>query len=206
MGTEHFDDKAADWDADPDKVAQSRDVAGAIAANVPLSRDTRLLEYGAGTGLVTQALLERVGQVTLADNSPGMRAVLQAKITAGQLPPDSRVWDLDLELQQAPPGRFDLVVSSMVLHHVGDLRPVLEGLAGMLDPGGHLAVADLDREDGSFHAHRHDFHGHDGFDRDKLAASLEDAGLVDVVVSDCGQILREGTPYPVFLATARKPG
>lgn len=206
MGIEHFDERAAEWDSDPDKVAQSREVASAIAANVPLTRQTRLLEYGAGTGLVTQALLDRVGPVTLADNSPGMRAAVQAKITSGVLPPDTRVWDLDLQLQSAPPGRFDLVVSSMVLHHVRDLRPVLAGLVGMLDPGGHLCVADLDREDGSFHGHRHDFDGHDGFDRDELARSLEAAGLTDVVVSDCGHVLREGTAYPVFLATARKPG
>ena len=103
------------------------------------------------------------------------------------------------------PVNLDLIVSSLVLHHVRRLQPVLEGLAGMLDPGGHLAVADLDAEDGSFHGHRHDFDGHDGFDRDDQARSLESAGLGDVVVSDCTQIVREGTAYPVFLATARKP-
>ena len=205
MGSEHFDEKAADWDSDPDKVARAQEVARAVAANVPLGTQTRLLEYGAGTGLVTQALLDRVGQVTLADNSPGMRAVMQQKINAGQLPADTRVWDLDLEHQTAPPGRFDVIVSSLVLHHVLTLAPVLEGLTSMLEPGGTLCIADLDAEDGSFHGHRHDFHGHDGFDRDELARSLESAGLTDVVVSDCTTILREGTPYSVFLATARKP-
>ena len=48
--------------------------------------------------------------------------------------------------------------------------------------------------------------GHDGFDREELTRRLEAAGLVDVVVSDCGQILREGTPYSVFIATGRTPG
>ncbi|GGK73283.1 class I SAM-dependent DNA methyltransferase [Ornithinimicrobium pekingense] len=205
MGSEHFDEKAADWDSDPDKVARARDVARAVAANVPFGADARLLEYGAGTGLVTQALLGRVGQVTLADSSPGMRAVAQQKIADGALPPDARVWDLDLEHQTAPPGRFDLIVSSLVLHHVRTLRPVLEGLVSMLEPGGHLCVADLDAEDGSFHGHRHDFDGHDGFDRGDLSRSLEAAGLTDVVISDCTTILREGRPYSVFLATARKP-
>lgn len=205
MGSEHFDEKAAGWDSDPDKVATAQEVARAVAANVPTGPAARLLEYGAGTGLVTQALLGRVGQVTLADSSPGMRAVVQRKINAGELPVDSRVWDLDLEVQKAPPGRFDIVVASLVLHHVRTLKPVLEGLVSMLEPGGHLCIADLDAEDGSFHGHRHDFDGHDGFDRDTLARSLESAGLADVVVSDCTTILREGTPYSVFLATARRP-
>jgi SAM-dependent methyltransferase len=205
MGTEHFDEEAADWDNDPEKVARAREVALAVAANVPLGPQTRLLEYGAGTGLVTQALLDRVGPVTLADNSPGMRAVVQQKITAGELPADSRVWDLDLEHQSAPPGRFDVIVTSLVLHHVRTLPPVLAGLVELLDPGGYLCIADLDAEDGSFHAHRHDFDGHQGFDREDLARSLESAGLRDVVVSDCTEVVKEGTAYPVFLATARRP-
>ena len=205
MSTEHFDQRAAGWDADPDKVARAQEVARAVLANVPTDEQTRLLEYGAGTGLVTQALLGRVGPVTLADNSPGMRSVVQEKIAAGALPVDARVWDLDLEVQTAPPGRFDLIVSSLVLHHVRRLDLVLEGLAGMLDPGGHLAVADLDAEDGSFHGHDSDLEVRHGFDREELTKALRSAGLTDVVISDCTHVVRDGRPYPVFLATARKP-
>ena len=205
MGTEHFDDKAATWDDDPEKVRQAQDVARAVSAAVPVGEAIRLLEYGAGTALVTQALLAsagRIGQVTLADNSPGMRAVLREKVDSGVMPPDSRVWDLDLENQQAPTERFDLIVSSMVMHHVRNLPVVLAAFAELLADGGHLCIADLDREDGSFHTH--DFDGHHGFDRAELAAALAQAGLVDVTITDCTHITREGVTYPVFLATARQ--
>jgi len=205
MGTEHFDDKAATWDDDPEKVRQAQDVARAVTAAVPLGEATRLLEYGAGTALVTQELLTStggVGRVTLADNSPGMRAVLRDKIDSGAMPPDTRVWDLDLENQPAPAERFDLIVSSMVMHHVRELPVVLAAFAELLVEGGHLCIADLDREDGSFHTH--DFDGHHGFDRGELAKALEQAGLVDVAVTDCTHITREGVRYPVFLATARE--
>ena len=75
--------------------------------------------------------------------------------------------------------------------------------AALASPG-YLCIADLDREDGSFHTH--DFHGHHGFDRRELATALEQAGLVDITVTDCAQITREGVTYPVFLATAgRRP-
>jgi ubiquinone/menaquinone biosynthesis C-methylase UbiE len=205
MGTEHFDDKAATWDDDPDKVRQAQDVARAVSAAVPVGESTRLLEYGAGTALVTQALVAsagRIGQVTLADNSSGMRTVLRDKIDSGAMPPDTRVWDLDLENQPAPSERFDLIVSSMVMHHVRRLPEVLAAFAGMLADGGHLCIADLDREDGSFHTH--DFDGHHGFDRGELATALEQAGLVDVTITDCTRITREGVMYPVFLAIARE--
>lgn len=206
MGAEHFDDRAATWDEDPDKRRQSEDVARAIAAAVPALETTRLLEYGAGTGLVTQGLLERLDglTVTLADSSSGMRAVLEGKVADGTLPKDARVWDLDLEHDAASQERFDLVVSSMVLHHVQALATVLERLAELLEDGGLLCVADLDHEDGSFHEHLQDFHGHHGFERPELVRALEHAGLVGVSIQDCTQIERDGRPYGVFLAVGRR--
>lgn len=206
MGTEHFDERATTWDDDPDTVRRSEEVARAVDAAVPLRGGTRLLEYGAGTGLVTQALLGRVGTVTLADNSAGMRAVLEQKVADGRLPAGARIWDLDLERQPAPEERFDLVVSSMVLHHVRDLDTVLAGLAALLDEGGHLCVADLDLEDGSFHAHTHDFDGHHGFDRAELRAALERAGFAVEGFADGTPVEKEGTAYPVFVVSAHRVG
>lgn len=201
MGSENFDSKAADWDSDPDRVRRAQEVAAAIRRSVRVSATDRLLEYGAGTGLVTQALAEVVGPTVLADNSSGMREVIRRKIEAGVLT-DARVWELDLEQEAAPEEQFDLIVTSMVMHHVHDLPTVLAGFAALLRPAGHLCLADLDREDGSFHAS--DFDGHHGFDRAELTASLQTAGFSDVTVDDCTTIEKEGRPYPVFLATARR--
>jgi hypothetical protein len=53
-GSASFDEQAATWDEDPAKVERSAVVAAAIIATVPLSSATRMLEYGAGTGLVTR--------------------------------------------------------------------------------------------------------------------------------------------------------
>lgn len=199
---------AATWDDDPDKARRAHEVARAVAAVVGPSRGSmRVLEYGAGTGLVTQALAALLPGMTptLADNSSGMREVLARKVEAGALPRASRVWDLDLEEVPPPPERFDLVVSSMVLHHVHRPDAVLAGFHALLDEGGRLAVADLDREDGSFHAHHADFDGHQGFDRGELRTALERAGFSDVSFTDCGEIEKEGNTYPVFLAVATRP-
>ncbi|AXH96704.1 class I SAM-dependent methyltransferase [Ornithinimicrobium avium] len=206
MGAKHFDERASTWDDDPDKRRHGRDVARAVAAAAPARESTRLLEYGAGTGLVTQGLLEILEglTVTLADSSSGMRAVLEAKIADGTLPKDARVWDLDLEHDAAPQERFDLVVTSMVLHHVQALPTVLEGFAALLEDGGLLCVVDLDREDGSFHEHLDDFHGHRGFDRAEIVSTLQDAGFVGVTVQDCTQIEREDGRFQVFLAVGRR--
>jgi hypothetical protein len=76
---------------------------------------------------------------------------------------------------------------------------VLAGFADLLAPGGHLCIADLEREDGSFHGA--DFDGHRGFERPALADELAAAGFTDTSFSDCTQLVRDGVTYPVFLAT-----
>ncbi len=195
--TDSFDGKAATWDADPAKVERAQAVARAIRAAVPLDPSVRLLEYGAGTGLVTEALRDAVGPVTLADTSAGMRDVMHAKIDAGAIP-DARVWDLDLATGPVPDERFDLVVTVMTLHHIADLDPVLSAFAHLLVEGGHLCVVDLDEEDGSFHVEG--FAGHHGFDRSALAARLTAAGFTDISFQDCHQVVRDGARYPLFLA------
>lgn len=203
MTTDRFDEKAATWDADPAKVERAAAVARCIAAAVPLDPSMRMLEYGAGTGLVAQALRDAVGAVTLADTSTGMRDVMHAKIEAGALG-DARVWGLDLATEPAPDDQFDLIVTAMTLHHIPDLTTVLAAFAGLLAPGGHLCIADLEKEDGSFHGA--DFDGHHGFERPSLTAELSGAGFTDVRFADCTQMVRDGVTYPVFLATcARGP-
>lgn len=159
-----------------------------------------MLEYGAGTGLVTQALRDHVGPVTMADTSTGMREVMAGKIAAGTIT-DARLWDLDLATQPAPFEKFDLIVSVLTLHHIPDLEPVLSGFAGLLAERGFLCIVDLEKEDGSFHGAG--FEGHQGFRQGELTALLEHAGFLDITFTRCHQIVRDSGTYPVFLAVCR---
>lgn len=208
MHTDHFDDRASTWDDDPVKVERGRRAADAVADAVGLGATTRLLEYGAGTGLAAQALIGRVGPITLADPSEGMRTVMHAKVEAGTFPDDTRVWDLDLATDEVPDDRFDLAIALMSLHHVGtsDLDAVLGGLARLLTPRGHLAVVDLeDDPEGDFHRHLDDFEGSHGFRRDDLSARLTAAGFTDVAFSPCGTVDKDGQAFPLFLAVGTAP-
>lgn len=199
-----FDERAATWD-DEAKTERARVVAAAVKRVVAPTASTRLLEYGAGTGLVSQQLAGSVGPITLADPSAGMREVMHTKVATGALPATARVWDLDLSGGDVPDDRFDLIVSVMTLHHIRDLAPVLDGFARLLDDGGRLCVADLVKEDGSFHQGR-DFDGHHGFDTDDLSARLGAAGFTGVHVEQVYDLVKDGATYPLFLATGTKPG
>lgn len=198
-----FDERAATWDDDPAHVERARIVARAIADAVPLDASTRLLEYGAGTGLVSQALSAAVGPITLVDTSAGMRRVMEDKVAAGVID-GARVWDLDLSepATAMPADRFDLVVTVLTLHHLPAVDAALANIATLLDAGGRLAIVDLDREDGSFHGDG--FAGHHGFDHGELEADLGRAGFTDITFRRCHQIVRDGHEYPMFLALATR--
>lgn len=205
MATE-FDEKAATWDDDPAKVERGAQAAAAVRAAVSLDAGTRLLEYGAGTGLASQALASSVGPITLTDPSEGMRNVMEAKVAQGEFPKGTRVWDLDLATDPVPDQTFELILVVMALHHVTDLAPVIRGFATLLADGGHLCIVDLEEDvDGSFHRDSSDFDGHHGFGRAALTARLEAEGFTEVVFSHCLDIDKDGETYPLFLATATMP-
>lgn len=196
----HFDDRAATWDDDPQHAARAASIAAAVIDAVSPGPTTRLLEYGAGTGLVSQALRGHVGPITLADTSSGMRAVIRSKIDAGALGA-ATVWDTDLATAPAPGGaEFDLIVTVMTLHHIVDVAPVLDAFRQLLAPGGHLCIADLEEEDGSFHGDG--FQGHHGFARSTLGSALAAAGFGEPTFSTVHHVERDDRSYPVFLAVA----
>ena len=101
--------------------------------------------------------------------------------------------------------RADLIVSAMAMHHVKDTAKLLRTLFDHLAPGGQLALADLDREDGDFHPPGIEGVFHHGFDRGQLAAKLRAAGFTDVAIETACEVDKEGRRYPIFLATATRP-
>lgn len=205
MSENRFDERAATWDDDPSHVERAAAVADAIRRAVPLDGSVRMLEYGAGTGLVSQALRDAVGPITMADTSAGMRKVMQDKIDSGVIPA-AKIWDADLAAAgaaaPAPDEGFDLIVTVLTLHHIPNIDPVLANFAALLADGGTVAIVDLEEEDGSFHPEG--FDGHHGFNRTMLAAKLEQAGFTGVAFRPCHQIIRDGQPYDLFLATAAR--
>ncbi|MBK9964944.1 MAG: class I SAM-dependent methyltransferase [Holophagales bacterium] len=200
--TGRFDQAAATWDAEERRILLARGVTEAIAARCALPDDLDVLDFGCGTGLVSLGLRPLVRRVTGVDTSRGMLDVFERKVLeqgldgvrAVLLPPGAPL---------SLPDRFHLVVSSMTLHHVADLAPLFARFHDHLQPGGRVALADLDHEDGTFHE---DARGvvHLGFDRGGIVELLAGAGFVDVEVETAAVTRKGERLYPVFLATGRK--
>ena len=204
---DRFNAMAAEWDDSPLRAGIARAVAATIADSLPLHGGMRALEYGCGTGLVSVLLADRLGHIVAADVAPAMLDVLDAKRRrAGLANIEPRC--LDLTVDAPPTERFDLVFSSMTLHHIDDVPALLGTLTGLLAPGGWLALADLDREDGGFHGGPMPGVFHLGFERAWLTDRLRGLGLGDVTARTAHVVHKpgpDGAPrdYPIFLITAR---
>jgi SAM-dependent methyltransferase len=202
MPNPDFDERAATWDDEPERRERAREVARKILATGQLESTSRVLDYGAGTGLLSEGLSGHVGTLILADPSAGMREVAQQKVAAGVLP-EAQVLDLDLTRDPVPDLEVDAIVSMMALHHIPDLVPVLAAFAALLPDGGTLAIVDLEEEeDGTFHDE--DFDGHHGFNPTELTASLAAAGFEPPTFEHAFRVPKEERTYDLFLAVAHR--
>lgn len=202
-----FDKEAAQWDTSPLRRDLARAIGTAIRQATRISPGWRILDYGAGTGLVTLQLQPEAASVIAVDQSAGMLKKLGEKLAAAGIQNvQTRQWDI--EKQPFPESGLDLVASSMTLHHLRDVPTVFQRFAQMLKPGGWIAMADLDAEDGSFHGPNPDVF-HLGFDRAVIRKWLADAGFEKITLTDAHRIQKTDAAgqvhtYPVFLAVGRR--
>ena len=123
----------------PDFDAFYGTAAFVVARSTPGS--PRILDLGAGTGLLSQAVAERVTapRLTLHDASASMLDVARVRLAAHQ--PHFCIGSLQDAL---PPGPFDAVISALSIHHLQDSekRDLFARTFAVLAPGGVLVNAD----------------------------------------------------------------
>ena len=195
----HFDTAARDWDQRPMSL-QLAAVPERLLAQLPLQASDHVLDFGAGTGLLSVPIAPKVAQVTALDMSAAMLQVLDEKGFANITP-------LQQDIFAGLPGQYHAVVSCMALHHVADTAALLRAFAAALHPGGRIALVDLYQEDGSFHGdNQAKGVQHFGFAPEALQALAEQAGLMDIAFSEILRLQHSnGRGYPLFLMTGRKP-
>src|SRR6266508_4898504 len=135
-----------------------------------------------------------------------MLDVLKEKIaTAGV--GNMRPVRLDLATDPLPGDRYDVTYSLLTLHHIHNVQDILIKFHDLLLPNGYLLIADLDKEDGSFHTDG-TTDVHLGFARDELQKTVENIGFGNVLFSTAYEIKKkignEEKTFPVFLMTAQK--
>ncbi len=200
-----FDIKAKDWDKNNIHMERAIAIADQMRRRIPLKPGMKVMDFGAGTALLSFLLRDEFASVTLIDNSKEMINICNEKIAETK----STHFDalqINLETEDFS-DQFDLVYSQMAFHHLKDIEKLLLKLHGLLNDQGILAVADLYTEDGSFHGEG--FTGFKGFDPEWLASEMRRAGFGEVTIQQCHVQKKAETDgsfkeYPVFLMIAKK--
>lgn len=137
-------------------------------------------DIGAGTGFVTEGLLQNGLKVIAVDRSGEMLDQMKEKFKGFE--------DVDYrqgEAENLPIGNdtVDYAMANMYLHHIDDPLAAIKEMVRILKPGGKLVITDLDEHNYEFLKVEH----HDqwmGFKREDVKGWFFAAGLKNVVI-DC---------------------
>lgn len=176
------------WDRHAKSYARSMSLLGRpVPRMVSLAGEAvrglgRVLEVGAGTGLVTSALARTANEIVATDYADAMVRLLEARIQSEGLA-NVRCERADLYALRFEPHSFDAVVAANVLHLVPDLPGALSALQRVLKPGGRLVVPTFCHDETAFSSAVSrvlaltGFPGHRRFTTKSLREALESAGL-----------------------------
>ncbi len=92
----------------------------------------------------------------------------------------------------------------MAVHHVEDTGKLIKRFAEHLRPGAMIALADLDKEDGSFHPEEAEGVFHSGFEREEFQRILEGHGFEKIKFVTAHSVNKAKKEYPIFLVIASR--
>jgi len=195
-----FNDKAKNWDTGEMKRLISSAVGSSILKHVPLHQQMNVMDFGAGTGLISAQVVPFVNKIIAVDIS---KAMLDKLVSKPEL--QGKVEAVCQDITAKPiNAKFDLIMSAMAVHHVEDTSKLINTFFAHLKPGAKVALADLDKEDGSFHPEGSEGVFHSGFERNELQQLLENNGFDNVRFFTIHIIKKQEKQYPVFLVVATK--
>lgn len=195
-----FAHKSKSWDMNSNRVQNAKGIAELIVNNIKLDTSMEIMDFGAGTGLLSYFVAPYVKKIVAVDNSPSMLLEFQNKCNDFVCETEVIEKDLSIDILER---KFDGIISSMTIHHLEDTYTLFSKLYTMLEDGGFIAIADLDREDGNFHSDNTGVF-HYGFDRHLLAQEAQKAGFKDISFSLAHTISKPHADFTVFLLTAVK--
>ena len=197
---DHFVHKSKTWDMNSKRVQNAKGIAELIVNNIKLDKTMEIMDFGAGTGLLSYFVAPYVEKIVAVDNSPSMLLEFQNKCDEFSCHTEVLEKDLSTDTLER---KFDGIISSMTIHHLEDIPALFSKFYNMLDEHGFIAIADLDSEDGTFHSDNEGVF-HYGFDRQLLARYAQEAGFKDVTFSLANKISKPHAEFTVFLMTAIK--
>lgn len=201
----YFDEIAYKWDTKR-RIERAKILANSIYDNLSNTEEMAALEIGCGTGLITLELCDKFHEIYCMDASKEMLNIINEKIISADI---HNVFTCGINLldKDVFHGKFDIIFSSMVFHHIVNVEDEFKKLHRFLKENGYLVIIDLDKVDERFHKEELDFCGYHGFERINIQKCIERAGFRNIrfqtVYTGDKAIDNEIVPYSLFLCIAK---
>lgn len=201
-----FEGRAKDWDNDS-RIKRSKIVAEKINQIIGNEKYNSIMEYGCATGLISFNLFDKFKKVTLMDSEKEMIKIIKEKLDRCE---KNNVFPIQIDLmnESYKKENFDLIYTSLTLHHIPDTEKIIKIFYNLLNENGMLCIIDLDKEDGSFHINQKDFNGHNGFEHRYMENIFESVGFSNIksdTFYNGEKIYKEKTiPYSLFYTVGYK--
>lgn len=187
------------WDGDEDARFFAAEALTSLLGHVDLRqpewKQRRVLDFGCGTGLLTEQLAPLVREVVAVDISAAMLSVLRSKNLGNVQVICANLDDDSAEAVASWLADFDLIVASCVCDLLPRYDRTLASLVQALRPGGVFVQWDWlavdDAED-------------DGLTLERVAAALAQSGLSRVTVGQAFAVVYESDSEPVLMGMGRR--
>lgn len=197
---DYFAEKAEGYDGQKSRTQNVDNIAQSILKELSFSKEMHIMDFGSGTGLLLSQIAPYVGQIAAVDISVSMNSILQSKMD--QIDCILEIMEMDLT-KETLETKFDSIISSMTIHHIENVQEIFKKFYSLLDDDGTIAIADLDKEDGSFHTEDTGVF-HLGFDRNEFLNIAENAGFKELKIQTASVMHKPIGNYPIFLLTGKK--
>ncbi|MGI3037974.1 class I SAM-dependent DNA methyltransferase [Vibrio diabolicus] len=187
-----WDGLAKNWESNPATEQFAQSVFEQLQQLTQLD-GIKVLDFGCGTGQLSQRLSPMVKDIVALDASEAMIEELDKKELANVEPVVDALSRGLVAQHPAFRGQFDLVVASSVLAFVEDLDASLKISHSLLNHGGYFVHFDWIAESEQ-----------DGFTLAKSKRALKDAGFTEVESQHVFDIASDGKTMSVLMGLGRR--
>ncbi|EIQ1513765.1 class I SAM-dependent methyltransferase [Vibrio parahaemolyticus] len=187
-----WDGLAKNWESNPATEQFAQSVFAQLQQLTQLD-GIKVLDFGCGTGQLSQLLSPIVKDIVALDASEAMIEELDKKELLNVEPVVDALSRGLVAQHPAFRGQFDLVVASSVLAFVDDVESSLDIAHSLLNEGGYFAHFDWVAESEQ-----------DGFTLSRSENALSNAGFVDVEAKKVFDITSDGQTMSVLMGVGRR--
>ena len=203
--TDYYVDFAKTSDEDPNRRRMAEGFGVIVRNTLKPHSNSKVLDFGCGTGRVGMQFTNFVERVVFLDISPAMIEVLRSNLQEAGIE-NYEIFDNCIEELQE--NDFDLILAAMALHQIADTEGLFVQMYQHLAPGGSVVFTDLCKNEEFFTLACYNM-PHHGFNPVELKEMLLKVGFSDVSDLDVPPFYRKDSkgvrkPFARFGLIARK--